>query len=123
MRAGGSPARLLSKRVFVMVRSCWLSFLLLATTACFAQADATAGKTKARACAVCHGPLGVAAAPDTPHIAGQPERYLSEQLKAYRGGKRFHEVMSVMAKPLTDDDIRDLSAWFSSLTVEAKAPQ
>jgi cytochrome c553 len=69
------------------------------------------------------GALGVATAPDTPHIAGQPERYLSEQLKAYRSGKRFHEVMSVMAKPLSDDDIGDLSAWFSSLTVEAKAPQ
>ena len=62
-------------------------------------------------------------APETPHIAGHPERYLSEQHKAYRSGKRFHEVMSVMAKPLTDDDIRDLSAWCSSLMVEAKAPQ
>ena len=96
------------------------ALLALATSA--AHADAGAGKTKARACAVCHGPLGVAAAPDTPHIAGQPERYLSEQLKAYRSGKRSHEVMSVMAKPLSDDDIRDLAEWFSSLAIEAKAP-
>ena len=95
---------------------------LLALATVTAQADAGAGKTKARACAVCHGPLGVAVAPDTPHIAGQPERYLSEQLKAYRSGKRSHEVMSVMAKPLTDDDIRDLAEWFSSLAVEAKPP-
>ena len=97
-----------------------MALLALATSA--AHADAGAGKAKARACSVCHGPLGLAAAPDTPHIAGQPELYLSEQLKAYRSGKRSHEVMSVMAKPLSDDDIRDLAEWFSSLVIEAKAP-
>jgi len=87
-----------------------------------AQADVAAGKAKARACAVCHGVLGLATAPETPHLAGQPERYLSEQLKAYRNGKRSHAVMSVIAKPLSDDDIRDLAAWFSSLQVEVKQP-
>ncbi len=96
--------------------------MLLVGAAGLAQADVAAGKTKARACAVCHGVQGLAVAPDTPHLAGQPERYLSEQLKAYRSGKRSHEVMSVMAKPLTDDDISDLSAWFASLIVEVKAP-
>lgn len=95
---------------------------LLAGTGC-AQADMTLGNAKARACAVCHGAMGIAVAPDTPHLAGQPERYLSDQLKAYRSGKRSHEIMSLMAKPLTDDDIRDLSEWFSSLTIEAKARQ
>jgi cytochrome c553 len=95
----------------------------LAAAAGAAHADPAAGKTKARACAVCHGNLGVAAAPETPHLAGQPERYLAEQLKAYRSGKRQHEVMSLMARPLSDDDIRDLSAWFASLTIEAKPPQ
>jgi cytochrome c553 len=95
----------------------------LLATAGLAQADVTLGKTKARACAVCHGPQGVAVAPDTPNLAGQPERYLSEQLKAYRAGKRNHEVMSLMAKSLTDDDIRDLAEWFSSMTIEVKTPQ
>ena len=85
-------------------------------------ADVAAGKTKARACAVCHGPMGISNAPDAPSLAGQPERYLVEQLKAYRGGKRQHEVMSVMAKALTDDDIRDLSAWYASLVIEVKSP-
>lgn len=85
-------------------------------------ADGVAGKTKARACAVCHGPMGISNAPDAPSLAGQPERYLVEQLKAYRGGKRQHEVMSVMAKALTDDDIRDLSTWYSSLVIEVKSP-
>jgi cytochrome c553 len=85
-----------------------------------ALADAAAGKAKARACTVCHGALGVSTAPETPHLAGQPERYLGEQLKAYRSGKRQHEVMAVIAKPLSDDDIRDLAEWFASLQVEAR---
>ena len=95
---------------------------LLIAACGLAQADVAAGKIKARACAVCHGVQGLANAPDTPSLAGQPERYLSEQLKAYRSGKRAHEVMSLMAKPLSDDDIRDLSAWFASLVIEVKAP-
>ena len=95
----------------------------LVTAAGVAQAEASVGETKARSCAVCHGPLGVAIAPDTPNLAGQPERYLSEQLKAYRSGKRSHEVMSLMAKPLSDDDIASLAAWFASIKVEAQAPR
>ena len=85
--------------------------------------DAAAGKAKAAACSMCHGPVGIAAAPDTPNLAGQPASYLSEQLKAYRGGARRHEVMSLMAKPLTDADIANLAAWFSSIKVEATAPK
>jgi cytochrome c553 len=44
------------------------------------------------------------------------------QLRAYRSGERRHEIMAVIAKPLTDTDIADLAAWFSSIKVEAKAP-
>jgi cytochrome c553 len=98
------------------------SIALLAGTSSV-QADVTLGSTKARACAVCHGVQGIAMAPDTPHLAGQPERYLSEQLKAYRSGKRSHEIMSLMAKPLSDEDIRDLAQWFSSLVIEVRAKQ
>ena len=85
-------------------------------------ADAAAGKTKAAACAACHGPLGKSTMPDAPNIAGQPAMYLAEQLKAYRSGTRKHEVMSMMAKPLKDADIDDLSAWFASIQVQVQAP-
>lgn len=88
-----------------------------------AQADEiSAGRAKAQACAVCHGPLGVASQPDTPHLAGQPASYLVQQLRAFRSGSRKHEVMAVIAKPLTDDDIDKLAAWFASVKVEAVAP-
>ena len=85
-----------------------------------ASADAAAGRTKAQMCTACHGANGLAMAPNTPHLAGQPEPYLVEQLKAYRSGKRAHEVMGVVAKPLTDVDIADLAAWFASLEIVLK---
>ena len=85
-------------------------------------ADLAAGRAKANACAVCHGPLGMAAAPDAPNLAGQPAIYLSAQLKAFRSGTRVHEVMGVIAKPLSDADIGDLVAWYSSLKVQVLPP-
>ena len=81
-----------------------------------AAADLKAGKAKAdAACAVCHGVQGIATLPNAPNLAGQPQIYLTEQLKNYRSGKRTHEVMSVIAKPLSDQEIDDLSAWYASL--------
>jgi cytochrome c553 len=87
-----------------------------------AARDAEAGRVKAQACSVCHGPLGLSVAPDAPHLAGPPAIYLAAQLRAYRSGARKHEVMAVMAKPLSDDDIQNLATWFASIRVEASAP-
>jgi cytochrome c553 len=81
--------------------------------------SAASGKAKADAvCAACHGANGYSQLPNAPHLAGQPEIYLKEQLKAYRNGKRAHEVMAVIAKPLTDDEINDLTAWYSSIQIK-----
>lgn len=85
-------------------------------------ADAAAGRVKAQACAVCHGPLGIAVAPETPNLAGEPEGYIARQLRAFRNGKRQHEVMAVIAKPLSDEEIDDLAAWFTSIKVTASPP-
>jgi cytochrome c553 len=92
----------------------------LAAVPSTALADAAAGRAKAQMCAPCHGANGLAVAPNTPHLAGQPEPYIVEQLNAYRSGKRAHEVMAVVAKPLTDADIADLAAWFASLEIVLK---
>ena len=86
-----------------------------------AAADINAGKAKADAvCAVCHGAQGVATLPNAPNLAGQPQIYLAEQLKNYRSGKRTHEVMGVIAKPLTDQEIENTSAWYASLQMELR---
>ena len=86
-----------------------------------AAADLNAGKAKAAAvCAVCHGAQGIATLPNAPNLAGQPQIYLVEQLKNYRSGKRTHEVMSVIAKPLSDQEIEDVSSWYASVRMELK---
>lgn len=82
--------------------------------------EVAGGRSKANACAVCHGPMGLATLPDAPNLAGQPAMYLAAQLKAYRSGARQHEVMSLMAKPLSDTDIDDLAAWYASLKVRVE---
>ena len=104
-----------------MIRAALACVLACAMSA--AHADVQAGRAKARTCAVCHGESGVSVLPNAPNLAGQPEIYLAEQLKAYRSGKRSDEVMSVIAKPLTDAEITDLSAWFASIAIEAKPPK
>ncbi|WP_349744647.1 c-type cytochrome [Roseateles cavernae] len=98
-----------------------LFIALLAALPAGAQ-DIAAGRAKAQACAVCHGPLGLSSQPDAPHLAGQSAIYLSGQLKAYRSGARPHEVMAVMAKPLSDTDIANLAAWYAAIRIEAHAP-
>ncbi|HQZ45013.1 MAG TPA: cytochrome c [Usitatibacteraceae bacterium] len=95
----------------------------LACGASAALADASPGRAKARACAVCHGEFGISVLPSAPNLAGQPAFYLVEQLKAYRSGKRANEIMGVIAKPLTDAEMTELSAWFASIQIEAKPPQ
>jgi len=87
-----------------------------------AQSAVAAGKVKAQACITCHGPLGLSQLPNAPHLAGQPEIYVAEQLKAYRSGKRSNEVMNVIAKPLSDEDIAQLAAWYASLVIEVRPP-
>ena len=103
-----------------LISAALASVLACATSA--AQADVQAGRVKARMCAVCHGEYGVGVLPNAPNLAGQPEIYLTEQLKAYRGGTRSNEIMNVIAKPLTDAEIADLSAWFASIAIEVKPP-
>jgi cytochrome c553 len=83
--------------------------------------DIAAGRRKAVACQTCHGMDGIAKLPDAPHLAGQPAPYLVRALRAYRSGERRNEVMSVAAKTLSDEDIRDLSAYYSAIQIEVKA--
>lgn len=60
--------------------------------------------------------------PDAPNLAGQPLFYLIDQLKHYRSGARSHEIMAVIAKQLSDQDIENVSEWYSSIRVEAYRP-
>lgn len=95
---------------------------LLLGAATVVWADVAAGRARAAAaCAVCHGPQGLSMQPHVPHLAGQPEIYLVEQLRNYRSGKRTHEVMGVIAKPLSDQDIDNLAQWYASLQLRVES--
>ena len=76
--------------------------------------DYEAGKEKAAACVACHGPDGnKPITPDIPRLGGQYYDYLVHSLKAYRSGARENPMMSPMAKPLTDKEIKDVAWYFS----------
>lgn len=85
--------------------------------------DAAAGRKKAATCQTCHGIDGVGKMPDVPHIAGENAEYLTRQLENFRGGERQHEQMSVIAEGLSDEDIADLAAWYSSIEFSVTVPQ
>lgn len=98
------------------------ALLALAASAPTLAADLAAAKGRAGQCFVCHGADGLAKVPDAPNLAGQNAAYLVKALKDYRSGKREHEVMAMMAKNLSDDDISLVASYFSSIAVTVKAP-
>ena len=66
----------------------------------------------AAACMACHDN---AALPSEPFLHGQKAAYLTEQIKAFRDGKRKNAVMEAMTKPLSDADITAIAEHFSRL--------
>lgn len=89
--------------------------LLLGAAGGAIAGDATAGKNKSAACTGCHGVNGVSSNPMWPNLAGQQEGYLVKQLQAFRAGVRNDPLMTPMAKTLSDADIDNLAAYYSSL--------
>ena len=85
-----------------------------------ARAQAPAMPAKAAACVACHGPQGNPAMAGMPALAGQTARYMYLQLRDFQEGRRNNDLMSPMAKDLTRDDMRELSAWFAA---QKTAPQ
>jgi len=79
-------------------------------------ADVTAGKDLAEGCAGCHGADGVSQTPLTPSLAGEPDDFVQWQLVYFRGGGRKSEVMGPIAEALDNQQIRNLGAYYASLT-------
>ncbi len=80
--------------------------------------DAAAGKAKSMMCAACHGQDGISSIPMYPNLKGQQEQYLISSLKAYKAGQRQGgqaATMQGMAMGLSDADIENLAAYYSSL--------
>src|SRR5882757_3921521 len=79
-------------------------------------ADIAAGKEKAQICAGCHGDNGISQIENIPSLAGQPDQFIQWQLVFFRAGSRKNEQMQPIVEQITNDDIRNLGAYFASLT-------
>jgi cytochrome c553 len=65
-------------------------------------------------CIACHGNDGVGIMPEYPNLSGQHEDYLANSLRSYKSGVRKNAIMSGMAAPLTEQDIRELAEYYSA---------
>lgn len=73
-----------------------------------------AGREATQTCAGCHGAKGNSPTPAFPSLAGQPAKYIANQLKAYRSGKRENAIMNGQAAGLSDQQIRDIAAYYAA---------
>ena len=112
--------KLIFDKIFILL------ILLSINNVAFAG-DLVLGKEKADVvCSACHGLDGRAASggnsPLTPNITAQQKEYLVAKLKDYRSGKINHPQMSLIAQMLTDDDIENVSEWYSKIKVSIELP-
>lgn len=112
----------MSKTLLAVSLSMGLS-LTTAVAGAQGAGSADAGKTKAAACAGCHGPDGNSPADMWPKIAGQVPEYIVKQLQDFKAGRRSNDQMSPMAQSLSDQDIRDLAAFYAAQRAKAGAGQ
>jgi cytochrome c553 len=88
----------------------------IASAAIRVAGDAAAGEKRAAACAGCHGAKGLSPNDTWPNLAGQHPAYLARILGAYKSGDQKDVVMTPMAQGLSDADVRNLAAYFGSLS-------
>lgn len=96
---------------------CWLILASVAGALLLLPRQATADPRSGviEECAACHGMDGIARDTEVPHLAGQNERYLYNQMMAFRSGKRVHKEMRYMARQMSAGEIAALAAYYASL--------
>ena len=83
----------------------------------FAEGDPEQGEVLGYTCMGCHGAEGYRNAYPSyrvPRLGGQKGAYIEIALQAYREGNRQHPTMRAHGGSLSDQDIEDLAAYFSS---------
>jgi len=88
-------------------------FLLISVSEFVISGNYNAGKEKSQICAACHGVDGNSQIKMYPILAGQHKNYLVHALNEYRSGIRNNVIMKGFAQNLSDEDINDLSQYFS----------
>ena len=96
----------------------WLvsSIMLTVSVDVLAEAPAqnSAEQTVNNVCAACHGADGNSAITLNPKLAAQYPEYLEKQLTEFKSGKRANAVMSGMASTLSEQDMKDIAAYFAA---------
>jgi len=94
----------------------WISLAIFTAGAIQADGDPAAGQAKSQICAACHGLDGNSLMPQNPVLAGQVPGYIAQQLAQFKSGVRKNAIMAGMTQVLSEQDMQDLDAWFSSQT-------
>ncbi len=97
-----------------------LFVLLLVAMPLMAQ-DAEKGKALSGTCMACHGMDGNSVNPIWPSIAGQHAQYIERHLKLFKSGERESANMAPMVATLSDQDMKDLAAFYAGQTMKLKA--
>lgn len=79
------------------------------------------GATLALRCTMCHGARGMSNA-DTPNLAGQNAAAIYKQLRDLQSGHRQSEIMAPHVRNLSDQDMRDLAAYYAYLPRQTPPP-
>ncbi len=88
-----------------------------------AWAGVEEGRVKAQTCIACHGPAGNSAIPTIPSLSGQPKQFIVSALFQFREGKRVNAQMSPFAANLSNADLNDLAAYFSTQVIAVNQPK
>jgi cytochrome c553 len=83
------------------------------------EGNSEAATEKNAVCGGCHGPDGNSLVPDFPSLAGQSATYLYLQLRAFQTGSRPSDIMQPQVESLSDQDLKDLAAYYASLSPKA----
>lgn len=108
------------KKVFVGATLVLFSFIVPSPDV--HGADLSKGKSLSVQCSVCHGKNGIAKDPESPNLAGQSALYLEKSLVDYQKGIREDRRMSIIAKTLSMEDVKNLAAWYAAFEVTVKEP-
>ena len=101
------------------------AFIGLMPNLLLAQGDAGAGQAKSALCGSCHGVDGNSPLAMNPKLAGQNARYMVKQLQDFKSGARAGAIMASMVLSLSDQDMEDIAAWYSSQqpTIQGADPE
>ncbi|WP_375138948.1 c-type cytochrome [Azohydromonas caseinilytica] len=86
-----------------------------------AKPDLAKGQATAQVCAACHAADGTRGIPSNPILQGQHPEYLVKQLTEFKAGKRQNPIMQGMAASLSEEDMRNVAAFYASKQAEPGA--